>query len=99
MSTTSSPSPGARHASIDCDGATTEPSLGLNIEVARDDRIKPSVHRISEYENALSTLPQKKEFEGPYFRVVKSGSTLNGPGLESFPNGTSVPDNLIGAIR
>lgn len=98
VSTASSPSSGARHASIDCNGAAAEPLLGLNVDAARNDQTKPSVHRISEHENALASLPQKKEFDGPYFRVVKSGITLNGPRLESFPNGTGVLHYLIEAI-
>ncbi len=97
--TASSPTSGARHASIDHDGAATEPLLALNIDVTRNDHTKPSVRRISEHENALASLPQKKEFEGPHFRVVKSDSALNEPRLESFPNGTNVPNSLISAIR
>ena len=88
-STTYSPSSGARHASVDHDGAIQEPLLGLNVDVAREDHTKPTVHRISEHENALASLPQKRAFEGPYFRVVRSDSTFNGPRLENFPNGNS----------
>jgi hypothetical protein len=68
---------------------------GLNVDVARGDHTKSTVHLISEHENALASLTQKKEFEGPYFRVVKSGSTLNGPRLENFPNGNRTPVSLI----
>ena len=81
--------------SIDYDDATQEPLLGLNVDVARGDHTKPTVHHISEHENALASLPQKKEFRGPYFRVVKSGSTLDGPRLENFPNGNRNPVSLI----
>jgi hypothetical protein len=91
-STASSSSPSARHASIDRDGATQEPLPGLNIDVAREVHAKPTAHRIFEYENALPSLPQKKRAEGPHFKVVKSGNTPNGPRIENFPNGTSVPD-------
>lgn len=98
-STAYSPSSGASHASIDHDDATHESLLGLNVDFAYGDHTKPTTHRISEHENALASLPQKKEFEGPYFRVVKSGSTLNGPRLENFPNGISVPDYLIRATH
>jgi hypothetical protein len=94
-STADSPSAGARHASVDHGNATQEPLLGLNVDAARDDHTKPTVHRISEHENALASLAQKKEFEGPYFRVVKSNNTLNGPRLENFPNGNSTSVNLI----
>jgi hypothetical protein len=90
-STAYSPSSGARHASVDHDGAIPEPLLGLNVDVACEDHTKPTAHRISEHENALASFPQKKEFEGPYFRVVKSSSTLNGPRLENFPNGNISP--------
>lgn len=95
MSTADPPSTGARHASLDHGNATHEPFLGLNIDVAREDHIKPTVHRISEHENTLASLSQKKKFEGPYFRVVKSNNTLNGPRLENFPNGNSTSVDLI----
>ncbi len=90
MSPTSLSSPGARHAIIDHADETTELLQGLNITDGRDDRKKPSVHRISEHEKASASLPQRKQSDGPYFRVVKSGSTFNGPLLESFPNGATV---------
>jgi hypothetical protein len=95
----SSPSSDARHASVDHDIATRQPLLGLIVDVAREDHTKPAVHRIFEHENALKSLSQKKLFEGPYFKVVKSGSTLNGPRLEDFPNGISVLDSFIRAIH
>jgi len=98
-STAYSPSSGARHTSIDHDDANQDSLPGLNVDVARGDHSKPTVHRISEHENALAALPQKKEFEGPYFRVVKSGSILNGPQLENFPNGISVPNYFIKATH
>jgi hypothetical protein len=98
VSTECSPSPGARDAFIDNDSAPAEPLLGVNVEVARDNHTSSSVYRIAEHENALVSLPQKKEFEGPYFRVTKSGTTLNGPRLESLPNGTAVLKCLIGAM-
>lgn len=99
VSAASSQSSGASHASIDYEGSAKEPFLGLNVEVSRDDRTRPSVHRISEHENAQASLAQKKEFEGLYFRVAKAGVALNGPRLESCPNGTSVLKYLIEAVR
>jgi hypothetical protein len=90
-STASSLPPDASHASFNHDGATQEPLPGLKFDVTRDDHAKPTVYRISEYENALSSLTQKKGTGGPYFKVVKSGSTFDGPRLENFPNGSSVP--------
>ncbi|TVY37226.1 F-box/WD repeat-containing protein [Lachnellula occidentalis] len=54
---------------------------GLNLE---DERRK----RISEYENALSPSPPRKQSEGPGFKVVKKkGATRDGgPQLDDFPN-------------
>ncbi|TVY27283.1 F-box/WD repeat-containing protein [Lachnellula hyalina] len=54
---------------------------GLNPE---DERRK----RISEYENALSPSPPRKQSEGPGFKVVKKkGATRgDGPQLDNFPN-------------
>lgn len=60
-------------------------NLNGNVE----DRIRPSVQRIAEYENALLPQPPKKQDEGPGFKIVKKkkGHTLDGPQLDRFPNG------------
>jgi len=50
-------------------------------------RPKPSFQQISEYEAALS-LSQKKQNEGPIFKVVKTkGNRLDAVNLENCPNG------------
>jgi hypothetical protein len=60
----------------------------LSLSDGHENRIKPSFQRISEYENALSPSPPRKESEGPGFKIIKKkGNRLDGPQLDSFPNG------------
>jgi hypothetical protein len=60
----------------------------LSLSDGHENRIKPSFQRISEYENALSPSPPRKEGEGPGFKIIKKkGNRLDGPQLDSFPNG------------
>jgi hypothetical protein len=87
LSTDSNPTPNAIGAL----------SSGLQDELRRlslgdrnDSRPKPSFQRISEYENALTPSPPRKQSEGPGFKIVKKkGHTLDGPQLDMFPNGMS----------
>lgn len=61
--------------------------LSLNEETGT--RPKPSFQRISEYENALSPSPPRKQNEGPAFKVIKNKSEkTDGTQLDAFPNGT-----------
>jgi hypothetical protein len=83
------------------EATVTEPAsadgVGLQEELRRlkvndrdEDRPKPSFQRISEYENALSPTPPRKQSEGPGFKVIKKkGNRLDGPQLDKFPNGMS----------
>lgn len=49
---------------------------------------KTPARRISEYENAFSPSPQRTDYEGPIFKVVKKkNSRPDAPQLEEFPNG------------
>ena len=60
----------------------------LNLNDTHETRPKPSFQRISEYENALSPLPPRKENDGPGFKIIKrKGNRLSGPQLDNFPNG------------
>jgi hypothetical protein len=62
----------------------------LSLSDGHENRIKPSFQQISEYENALSPSPPRKESEGPGFKIIKKkGNRLDGPQLDSFPNGMS----------
>ena len=55
---------------------------------ARQTAPKTPARRISEYENAFSPSPQRTDYEGPIFKVVKKKSSRPGaPQLEEFPNG------------
>lgn len=64
----------------------------LQLNEGTHKRPKASFQRISEYENALSPSPPRKDSEGPTFKVVKKkGNTLNGAEFEKFPNGTRSP--------
>ena len=60
----------------------------LSLGERNDTRPKPSYQRISEYENALSPSPPRKQTEGPGFKIVKKkANRLDGPQLDEFPNG------------
>ncbi|RDW80761.1 hypothetical protein BP5796_05459 [Coleophoma crateriformis] len=64
-----------------------DPLLRLSVGDKQEKRPKPSFQRISEYENALSPSPPRKQNDGPAFKVVKKkGNRLDGPQLENFPN-------------
>ncbi|CAL3962959.1 unnamed protein product [Diplocarpon coronariae] len=59
----------------------------LNLQEPDGNRPKASFQLISEYENALSSLPARKPSEGPGFKVTKKkGNRADGPLLENFPN-------------
>ena len=61
----------------------------LNQQGSNETRPKPSFQQISEYENALSPSPTKRQSEGPGFKVIKKkGNNADGPQLTEFPNGT-----------
>lgn len=61
---------------------------GLNVNDGLENRPKPSFQRISEYENALSPSPPRRQNEGPAFKVIKKkGGKNDGPKLDEFPNG------------
>ena len=88
-------SPGPRHTS---DNAESDPpedtSLPsqlrrLRLDQGIETKPKPSFQRISEYENALSPSPPRKQNEGPGFKVVKhkGKNTLEGTEFDKFPNG------------
>ncbi len=69
---------------------------GLNIGEIYE-RPKPSFQLISEYENALSPSPPRKQSEGPGFKIVKKkGNRLDGPQLQNFPNGMPLCTTLPG---
>jgi len=61
----------------------------LNQQGGNETRPKPSFQQISEYENALSPSPTKRQSEGPGFKVIKTkGNIADGSQLTEFPNGT-----------
>lgn len=67
----------------------------LSLSDRADTRPKPSFQRISEYENALTPSPPRKQSEGPGFRIIKKkGNKLDGPKLDEFPNGMRQPTTL-----
>ncbi|SRR6266536_951508 len=72
------------------DGAGLQELGQLNLNDRNEGRPKPSFQRISEYENALSPTPPRKQSEGPGFKVIKNkANRLDGLQLDKFPNGTS----------
>ncbi|RDL30345.1 putative F-box repeat-containing protein pof10 [Venustampulla echinocandica] len=61
--------------------------LSLGGRSGENSRPKPSFQRISEYENALSHSPPRRQSEGPGFKVIKKkGRRLDAPQLDQFPN-------------
>ncbi|KAG9232802.1 putative F-box/WD repeat-containing protein pof10 [Amylocarpus encephaloides] len=78
----------ARSSGESAGGAEVQDEFGrLDLSKRTQDRPKPSFQRISEYENALSPSPTRKDREGPGFKVVKrKGQTLDGIQLDQFPN-------------
>ncbi|KAF4626753.1 hypothetical protein G7Y89_g11404 [Cudoniella acicularis] len=75
-------------SAADADVADVQEQLQkLNVAEGGLDRPKASFQRISEYENALSPSPPRKQSEGPGFKVVKKrGTRLDAPQLDKFPN-------------
>lgn len=61
----------------------------LRLDQGIENKPKASFQRISEYENALSPSPPRKQSEGPGFKVIKhkGKNTLDGTEFERFPNG------------
>jgi len=61
----------------------------LRLDEGIESKPKASFQRISEYENALSPSPPRKQNEGPGFKVVKhkGKNTLEGTEFDKFPNG------------
>lgn len=82
----------ANNVSTDLDHVTQEPFSGLDVDFVNEALTKPTVYRVFEHENAPTSLPQKCRAQGPYFKIIKSGTNLNGPKLENFPNGSCAPD-------
>ncbi|CAG8977974.1 hypothetical protein HYALB_00001855 [Hymenoscyphus albidus] len=84
-STSRSPSQGG--ASSTADAIVQAEFRRLNLSDKSTDRPKPSYEQISEYENALSHSPARKDSDGPAFKVVvKKGNSIDGPQLNEFPN-------------
>ncbi len=89
----------AAAGSSDPVGGAREQLRRLNTTDAQESHPKPTVQRISEYENALAPVASKKQSEGPYFKVVKKNSySADGPQLENFPNGKAIPGYSFRAI-
>jgi hypothetical protein len=88
VSADSSPAPSAIQANPTGDTRLQDELRRLSMGDRTDTRPKPSVQRISEYENALSPSPPRKQSEGPWFKIIKKKSDiLDGPQLGAFPNG------------
>ena len=84
----SSSSPNAVGPASSGDYRLQEELRRLSLSDRDDTRPKPSFQRISEYENALTPSPPRKQSEGPGFKIIKKkGNRLDGPALEEFPNG------------
>jgi hypothetical protein len=70
---------------------TSLPTRMQQLRLSRgiENKPKASFQRISEYENALSPSPPRKQSEGPGFKVIrhKGKNTLDGTEFEKFPNG------------
>jgi hypothetical protein len=83
-----SPSPNAANARSSGDARLHEELRRLSLGDRNETRPKPSFQRISEYENALTPSPPRKQSEGPGFKIIKKkGNRLDGPQLDEFPNG------------
>jgi hypothetical protein len=65
----------------------------LRLNQGVENKPKASFQRISEYENALSPSPPRKQSEGPGFKIIKhkGKNTLDGTEFEKFPNGMPSP--------
>jgi hypothetical protein len=61
----------------------------LRLDQGVENKPKASFQRISEYENALSPSPPRKQSEGPGFKVIKhkGKDAFDGTEFEKFPNG------------
>jgi hypothetical protein len=99
-------SPGPGHPA---DAAESEPreDTGLPTQLRRlrldqgvENKPKASFQRISEYENALSPSPPRKQSEGPGFKIIKhkGKSTLDGTEFERFPNGIPSSSLTLGRV-
>jgi hypothetical protein len=68
----------------------------LRLDQGIENKPKASFQRISEYENALSPSPPRKQSEGPGFKVIKhkGKNTFDGTEFEQFPNGMPIPVSL-----
>lgn len=72
------------------DATLQEQSRRLSVGDNSTSKPKPSFSRISDYENALSSSPPRKQSEGPGFNIIKKkGSKTDGIQLDQFPNGMS----------
>jgi len=90
ISAESSPSPDAVDSQPSRDVRLRDELRRLSIGDRKDTRPKPSFQRISEYENALTSSPTRKQSEGPGFKIIKKkGNRLDAPQLDEFPNGMS----------
>ncbi|KAH8787722.1 putative F-box/WD repeat-containing protein pof10 [Hyaloscypha finlandica] len=60
----------------------------LRLDQGVENKPKASFQRISEYENALSPSPPRKQSEGPGFKVIKhkGKNAFDGTEFEKFPN-------------
>jgi hypothetical protein len=73
----------------------------LRLDQGIENKPKASFQRISEYENALSPSPPRKQSEGPGFKVIKhkGKNTLDGTEFERFPNGMLNCGLLVRCLR
>jgi hypothetical protein len=88
ISAESSPSRIAADALSSGDARLQDELRRLSLDDANETRPKPSFQRISEYENALTPSPPRKQSEGPGFKIIKKkGNRVDAPQLDEFPNG------------
>lgn len=88
LSADSSPTPNPIQAHSTGDARLQDELRRLSLGDRNDTRPKPSFQRISEYENALSPSPPRKQSEGPGFKIIKKkNDRIDGPQLDAFPNG------------
>lgn len=61
---------------------------GLNVADGSTATAKPKYYQISDYENASSPSPPRKNSDGPAFKVIKrKGHNVASVQLDEFPNG------------
>jgi hypothetical protein len=72
----------------------------LRLDQGLENKPKASFQRISEYENALSQSPPRKQSEGPGFKIIKhkGKNTLDGTEFERFPNGMRISSLALGCV-